>query len=82
MAMMARAVSPQLAKRLVALLDAYDLPTACEFDDEGLFTAAQSDKKRRGATLSLVVVETVGKGEVREVPVDTLYEYIRKGRTV
>lgn len=82
MTMMARAVSPQLADRLEALLNDYNLPTMCEFDDEMLFEAAQSDKKRRGGTLSLVVVETAGKGEVREVPVDALREYIRKGRAV
>jgi 3-dehydroquinate synthase len=82
MAMVARAADAELAARLEALLDAYALPATCEYDEDALYEAALSDKKRRGGTLSLIVVETVGNGEVREIPVTELREYIRKGRAV
>lgn len=82
MSLMAHAASPSLAQRLDALLHAYALPTTCSFDDDSLFSAALSDKKRRGGTLSLIVVETAGQGVVREMPVEELKEYIRKGRAV
>lgn len=84
MSVMARAESDAeaLADRLEAVLTGYDLPTACAFSADELYTAAMADKKRRNQTLHIITVPTLGNGTVVTIPVEELNAYLRKGLSV
>ena len=66
---------------LIALLEKYGLPVECPFTTEQLYTAALSDKKRAGGTMTLVVPYGVADSRLVTVPVDALESYIRAGLT-
>ena len=66
---------------LIALLEKYGLPVECPFTTEQLYTAALSDKKRAGGTITLVVPYGVADSRLVTVPVDALESYIRAGLT-
>ncbi len=71
--------APGTAAALLSLLARYDLPTDCPFTTEELYAVAQSDKKRAGGTLSLVVPYGIADSRLVTVPVDALEGYIRVG---
>lgn len=81
MSLMAHALpgGEQLAARLDALLMAYGLETTCPFEAQALYEVALSDKKRRGQTVRLITVPTLGKAEITDVPAVQLLDYLRRG---
>lgn len=78
LAVMARAFCAE-AKRIEALLSDLGLPTATDFSAEALAQAALSDKKRRGAYLTLAVPTEIGRCELRSVPIAELTAIIARG---
>lgn len=86
MAMMARAgealgvTETGTAERIEAVLEKYDLPTDTEYDDESLVSAALSDKKRQGESITLILPEKIGKCILCNEPVTSLSRYIELGR--
>ena len=46
----------------------YGLPTGCSYTAAELYEAATGDKKRRGGTIDVVVLEEIG--HARTVPLD------------
>ena len=69
----------ELGRRLDAVLTAYGLQTTCAFSAAELFDAAMADKKRRGKTLHIITVPTLGEGVVVAIPVKELNTYLRGG---
>ncbi|MBQ2897654.1 MAG: 3-dehydroquinate synthase [Clostridia bacterium] len=68
------------AKRLISLIEKYNLPTKCEFDTESLYAPAVSDKKRTGGDITVIVMEKVGGCVLHKIPVEGLKELIENGR--
>lgn len=64
------------ANRVVRLLSQYDLPTFAEFDRQKVFPVMKMDKKREKANLNYVLLEKVGKGIVRSIPIGQLERII------
>lgn len=58
--------------RLEAALNANGLPVKCPFGAEELAKAALSDKKRRGGSVTLILIEKIGKCLTLDVPVEEL----------
>ena len=64
--------------RVVGLLDKYGLPVHLAFDRQKVFNVLKMDKKREKAEMNYVLLEKIGKGVIRSIPVDQL-ETIIKG---
>ena len=64
---------------LIAMLRAEGLPTETEFSADELATAALTDKKRMGSTLTLIVPFGIGESRLYPVAVESLSEFIEKG---
>ncbi len=88
MAMMTRAAveegycDAEALEKLLDILSAYRLPTACDYSAEELAKAMLSDKKMTGSTMHLVVPETVGKCRVHSVAAFELIDWLRAGGAV
>ena len=57
----------------------FGLNTACAYGAEALFTAAGQDKKRGGASITLVLPEQIGKCRLEKARMETLEKIIRLG---
>src|SRR5215204_347526 len=62
--------------RVAALLLRYDLPTFADFDKEKVFEVLKMDKKRERKEMNYVMLEKIGKGVVKSIPLKQLEEII------
>lgn len=66
-------------ERIEKMLEKYNLPTNYDCDPARLAGLALSDKKREGATISLILPEKIGKCIIKDEPVAELKRYISAG---
>ena len=66
--------------RTEEILKKYSLPVNTDFTTDELVSAALSDKKRSGETITLVIPEKIGKCVLKHEPVEALERYIRLGK--
>ena len=78
MAMMARACCRD-AEPILELLKLFDLPVSTDFSAHTLATAALSDKKRSGDTVTLVIPYAIGDCRLEAMPVAELETVIQAG---
>lgn len=64
------------ASRVARLLLQYDLPTFAEFDNKKVFDVLKMDKKREKKEINYVMLEKIGKGVVKSIPLKQLEEII------
>ncbi len=64
------------ANRVVRLLSKYGLPTFAEFDRQKVFAVMKMDKKREKKELNYIMLEKIGKGIVKQIPVNKLESII------
>ena len=62
------------SRRILALLDAFSLPTTTKYPAAALAKAALHDKKRSGATLHLIVPREIGRCEIVDYPAGRIAE--------
>ena len=60
------------AGRIAALLLKYDLPTFADFDKQKVFEVLKMDKKRERKEMNYVMLEKIGKGVVKAIPLKQL----------
>ena len=65
------------AGRVAALLLKYDLPTFADFDKQKVFEVLKMDKKRERKEMNYVMLEKIGKGVVRSIPLKQLEDIIQ-----
>jgi 3-dehydroquinate synthase len=65
------------AKRISALIARYGLPTLAAFDKEKVFEVLKMDKKRERKEMNYVMLEKIGKGVVKSIPLKQLEEIIQ-----
>ena len=65
--------------QILAILEKFHLPSAASYNAQMLFDTALSDKKRLGASVSLVVPERIGSCILRPTPVEELKDFIEAG---
>jgi 3-dehydroquinate synthase len=64
------------ANKVTRLLLQYDLPTFVEFDKQKVFHVMKMDKKREKKEMNYVMLEKIGKGVVKNIPVSQLEKII------
>jgi 3-dehydroquinate synthase len=62
--------------RVASLLLKYNLPTFADFDKQKVFEVLKMDKKREKDEINYVMLEKIGKGVVRSIPLNQLQEII------
>ncbi|HET9823871.1 MAG TPA: 3-dehydroquinate synthase, partial [Chitinophagaceae bacterium] len=60
------------ANRVARLLLGYELPTFTEFDKQKVFGVLKMDKKREQTDIHYVLLEKIGKGIIRTIPLKQL----------
>ena len=68
-----------VATRIMWCLQRLGLPIFTDRTAEALARVALSDKKRSGATVNLIVPETIGRCAIRSTPVESLESFIQAG---
>lgn len=75
-------ISEQLAgfkqtDRVIQLLEKYNLPTYAAFDKQKVFDILKMDKKRETKEMNYVLLERIGKGVIKSVPLKQLEKIIQ-----
>lgn len=65
--------------RILSLLETFGFDLACPFTVEQMLSVMLSDKKRAGATVTLVMPFAIGRCELVKVKAEDLADYIKKG---
>jgi 3-dehydroquinate synthase len=65
-------------ERVARLLLNYDLPTFADFDKQKVFEVLKMDKKRERKEMNYVMLEKIGKGVVKSIPLKQLEEIIQE----
>jgi 3-dehydroquinate synthase len=65
-------------KRITELLLQYGLPTFAEFDKQKVFAVLKMDKKRERESINYVLLEKIGKGVVKSIPINQLETIINE----
>ncbi|MDQ2721403.1 MAG: 3-dehydroquinate synthase [Bacteroidota bacterium] len=67
-------LSEKSTKRVVSLLSKYGLPVAIDFDKEKTWNILQHDKKKSGTDMNFVVLDGIGKGAIKKIPLNELHQ--------
>lgn len=71
---------PILREKVKTILYKMKLPYEADYDEEVLLEYVTKDKKAQGSTISLVLVDEVGKAYVNDVEISDLKNYIQGGK--
>ena len=64
------------AERMKDLLKLYNLPTSDEITPEQIVAGAMNDKKKRGNTLSVILVNKIGNAEIRKMTAEEFLKFL------
>jgi len=65
-------------ERVISTLNKYNLPTAFSFDKQKVFDVMKMDKKRERKELNYILLDKIGKGIVKQIPLQKLEQIISK----
>jgi 3-dehydroquinate synthase len=65
-------------ERVVSVLEKYGLPTYAKFDKQKVFDVLKMDKKRERAEMNYVLLEKIGKGVIKSIPMRELEKIIQE----
>ena len=63
-------------ERVVRLLEQYNLPTTASFDRQKVFDILKMDKKRVRKEMNYVLLEKIGKGVIKPIPLQQLEKLV------
>lgn len=69
---------PEVLPHMERMLRAYRLPTECPFSAAELAAVAKGDKKRQGASISLVLPRRIGESVLHRIPATELESFFAK----
>ena len=64
------------AQRVENVLTQYGLPSGATYNKDKVFSVVKGDKKKEKDFIHFILLERIGKGTIRPVPLDDLYEYL------
>jgi 3-dehydroquinate synthase len=65
------------SRRIIDLLDKYGLPTYAEYDKKKVFDVLKMDKKKVKDEMNYVLIEKIGRGVVKTIPLKQLEKIIQ-----
>ena len=69
-------LSEEDAKRMKDLLTLYKLPVTDDITPEAIVEGAMNDKKKRGDTLSVILVNKIGKAEIKKMNKEEFLKFL------
>jgi 3-dehydroquinate synthase len=63
-------------ERVVSVLEKYNLPAYASFNKQKVFDVLKMDKKRERKVMNYVLLEKIGGGVVKTIPLKQLGKYI------
>lgn len=78
-AIVARASHCPDTERILAVLEHFGLPTTIPYPAEEIYAYTLSDKKRSGATVNLIIPDSIGSCAIVPTPVENLKSFIEAG---
>jgi 3-dehydroquinate synthase len=66
------------SERVIKVLDQYGLPTLANFDKPKAFEVLKMDKKREQKEMNFVLLEKLGKGIVKPIPMTQLEKIVNE----
>lgn len=66
------------ADKMLNLMKAYNLPTEDNSTPESIVKGAMNDKKKRGNTLSIILVNKIGEAEIVKVTPEEFLKFLKK----
>ncbi|MDR1674627.1 MAG: 3-dehydroquinate synthase [Oscillospiraceae bacterium] len=76
MRLIAKSADKDLVVNLDKVFAKYGIDTHCPYTAREIANAALSDKKRDGGTITLVLIEKIGKAYLKKIPIEKIEEYI------
>jgi 3-dehydroquinate synthase len=70
--------SEEETERVISLLSKYKLPVHLDFDKERTWDILLHDKKKSGAEMNFVVLDTIGKASIKKIPLNELLQIFNK----
>ncbi|MCR5327704.1 MAG: 3-dehydroquinate synthase [Saccharofermentans sp.] len=64
------------AEKMKALLKLYKLPVTDDITPEAIVEGAMNDKKKRGDTLSVILVNKIGKAEIKKMTAEEFLKFL------
>jgi len=64
--------------KVIEAFEKYGLPTNAAFDKAEVFKMLQMDKKRERTAMNYVLLEKIGKGVVKSIPINELEKFIQQ----
>jgi len=61
-------------ERVLRLIAKYNLPTFADFDPDEVFEVLKMDKKRERKDINYILLEKIGKGVIRKIPLEQVRE--------
>ena len=68
------------AKRMRDLITAYGLPVTDDITPEEALDGALNDKKKRGDTISVILVNKIGTSEIKKMSEEEFLDFLKKGK--
>ena len=68
------------AERMKALLKLYKLPVSDDITPEAIVEGAMNDKKKRGDTLSVILVNKIGQAEIKKMTAEEFLKFLSVGK--
>jgi len=69
-------LTPEDAKRMKDLLALYRLPVSDDITPEAIVEGAMNDKKKRGDTLSVILVNKIGQAEIKKMNKEEFLKFL------
>lgn len=66
------------AERMKAVMKLYNLPASDEITPEEIVSGAMNDKKKRGNNISVILVNKIGKAEIRKMTPEEFMRFLSK----
>ena len=70
-------MSADTAESIKGLIGAYSLPTGDPITAEDAVSGAMNDKKKRGDSIYLILVNEIGRAEIKKMTPEELLEFLR-----
>lgn len=70
--------SSEETARVIALLKKYNLPVDFQFDKEKVWEVLLMDKKKSGDTMSFILLNKIGEGVIKSIPLYQLKELVNQ----
>ena len=62
---------------VVNVLEQYGLPTYASFNKQKVFDVLKMDKKRERKEMNFILLEKIGKGTIKQIPLNQLEQIIQ-----